>query len=187
MHHGQWCFSTERVIVLESVAEEFSEILKQRATNFVSGGGVSERMVNAALDKLTDAQTKGAKFLVGGPEKLNKGTLRPTIVTGVTKDMFISDEESFGPSFSLYTAKTEDEAIEIANSTKYGLNAAIHSSDLMRALEVAKKIDTAQVHVNNMTAHDERKFRSCIKSSPYKHGSTNPVFCSYHTDRRSQG
>ncbi|KAK3109213.1 hypothetical protein LTR53_017774 [Teratosphaeriaceae sp. CCFEE 6253] len=69
--------------------------------------------------------------------------------------MIISKEESFGPSFSLYTANTEQKAIDIVNSTKYALNAAIRSADLMRTLEAAEETDTGQVHINNMIAHDE--------------------------------
>ena len=99
MHHGQWCFSTERVIVLKAVADKFVEILKQMAPDFASGSGVSERMVTTALDKLKDAQVKGAKFLVGGPEKLDQSTIKPTIVTGITPDMLMADEETFGRKF----------------------------------------------------------------------------------------
>lgn len=119
-------------------------------------------MVQASLDKLKDAQSKGARFLVGGPEWASPFALRPTIVTGVTQEMAISDEEAFGPSFSLYIAQDDKEAIEIANDTRYGLNAAVHSQNMQHALEVAQQLDTAQIHVNSMTAHDEREFRSSL-------------------------
>ncbi len=160
LHHGQLCFSTERVIVIESVAEEFTEHLKRIVSKFKPTSGVTTRIIDASLDKLKDAEKKGAKFLVGGPERLSKSSLKPTIVTGVTKEMDLYDGEAFGPSFSLYVAKNDEEAIEMANATKYGLNAAVHSRDMHHALEVAKEIDTASVHVNNMTAHDERKLTS---------------------------
>lgn len=124
---------------------------------FKTGSGVSERIINSSLEKLHDAQQKGAKFLVGGPEMASKTALKPTIITGVTKDMTVSDEEAFGPSFSLYVAENDLEAIEMANETSYGLNAAVHSTSMQHALEVAKEIDTGQIHVNSMTAHDERK------------------------------
>lgn len=143
--------------MIESVAEQFQEHLKQVAANFPTGNGVTSRIVTASLDKLQDAHRKGATFLVGGPEFATHASLKPTIVTGVTKDMDLADEEAFGPSFSLYIAKNDSEAIEMANATKYGLNAAVHSTDMAHALEVAKEIDTAQVHVNSMTAHDERE------------------------------
>lgn len=143
--------------MIESVAAKFQEHVKRIATNFKTGSGVTSRIISASLDKLKDAERKGAKFLVGGPEYISQSALKPTIVIGVTKEMEIADEEAFGPSFSLYVAKNDKEAIEMANATKYGLNAAVHSTDMHHALEVAKEIDTAQIHVNSMTAHDERK------------------------------
>lgn len=81
----------------------------------------------------------------------------PSIITGVSKEMSLHDEEGFGPSASLYVVKDDAEAVKVANSTRYGLNAAVHSTDMQHALEVAQEIDTAQVHINNMTAHDERE------------------------------
>lgn len=72
--------------------------------------------------------------------------------------MELFDEEGFGPSVSLYVARDDAHAIEIANDTAYGLNAAIHTTSMERALAVARELDTAQVHVNSMTAHDEREF-----------------------------
>ena len=129
----------------------------EEASRFSTSSGVSERIVKASLEKLEDASAKGAGFLVGGPEMATRTSLKPTIVTDVTRDMSISDEEAFGPSFSLYVAKDDNEAIEMANDTSYGLNAAVHSTNMQHALEVAKELDTAQIHVNSMTAHDERK------------------------------
>lgn len=157
LHHGQLCFSTERVIVIESVAEKFQKLLQQFAPGFETGSGISERIISSSVSKLQDAKDKGAKFLVGGPDRASKTALKPTIVTGVTKSMQLADEEAFGPSFSLYIAKNDDEAIEMANDTQYGLNAAVHSSNMQHALEVAKQIETATIHVNCMTAHDERE------------------------------
>ena len=157
LHHGQLCFSTERVIVIESIAEKFQQQLKQVAASFTTGSGISERIINSSLEKLRDAKEKGARFLVGGLEMASKSAPKPTIPMGVTRRMEISDEEAFGPSFSLYTAKDDAEAITLANETRYGLNAAVHSTNMQHALEVAQEIDTAQVHVNSMTAHDERK------------------------------
>lgn len=157
LHHGQLCFSTERVIVLKSVADEFKKILERTAADFVPGNAVTARMMDQSLQKLQDAKDKGAGFLVGGPEQSSKSGLKPTILTGVTPAMDIADEEAFGPSFSLYVAKDDEEAIEMANATKYGLNAAVHSTRMEHALAVAQELETAQVHVNSMTAHDERE------------------------------
>lgn len=117
-------------------------------------------MLEASLEKLNEAKAKGAKFLVGSAEKASVASLKPAIITGVTKEMQIADDEAFGPSFSLYVVKTEKEAIDMANDTRYGLNAAVHSMNMDHALEVAKQLDNGQIHINSMTVHDERK---CFK------------------------
>jgi acyl-CoA reductase-like NAD-dependent aldehyde dehydrogenase len=119
--------------------------------------------VNMSKDKLVDAEKKGAKFLIGGPSYSGIASLVPTIVTGVTPEMEIYHEESFGPSVALFIARDDGHAIEIANDTPYGLNAAVHSKNMQRALGIARELECAQVHVNNMTAHDERK---CFFLSP---------------------
>ncbi|CAK7237915.1 hypothetical protein SEUCBS140593_010198 [Sporothrix eucalyptigena] len=155
LHHGQLCFSTERVIVIKSIAEKFKELLKKAASTFVTGSGISDRIISSSKAKLADAESKGAKFLIGGPEMASDTALKATILTEVTSGMQIFDEEAFGPSFSLYIAEDDRQAIEMANNTQYGLNAAVHSTNIQHALDVAKEIDTAQVHINSMTAHDE--------------------------------
>ncbi len=145
------------------------------APGFATGSGISDRIIGSSLAKLQDAGDKGARFLVGGPERASKSALKPTIVTGVTKTMHISDEEAFGPSFSLYVAEDDQEAIEMANDTQYGLNAAVHSTNMEHAIEVAKEIDTASIHINSMTAHDEREYlppRVTIQPWPLTDGST---------------
>ena len=154
------------MIVLSPVAERLSKLLKKYGSSFVTGSGVSDRIINSSLEKLQDAKQKGAGFLIGGPEKASHSALKPTIITRVTKDMQLSDEEAFGPSFSLYVVNTDQEAIDLANETRYGLNAAVHSTSMDHALSVAREIDTAQVHVNSMTAHDERRLTSTCQVLP---------------------
>jgi acyl-CoA reductase-like NAD-dependent aldehyde dehydrogenase len=155
LHHGQLCFSTERIIVLEKVAPEFTELFKKAAENFPTTPGVALHIVNQARDKLIDAESKGAKFLTGGPAAADTHTMSATVITGVTRDMRIFDEEGFCPSVALFVAKDDKEAIEIANDTRYGMNAAIFSTNMQRAISVGRRIDCAQIHVNNMTVHDE--------------------------------
>jgi acyl-CoA reductase-like NAD-dependent aldehyde dehydrogenase len=157
LHHGQLCFSTERIIVLESVAEEFQQLLIKEAESFTVTDGVSPRIVEACREKLLDAKEKGAKFLVGKPEMMGAAKLHPTILMGLTKDMILWNEESFGPSAALFVARDDEHAIELANDSKYGLNAAIHTKDFNRAWLMTQELDFGQVHTNNMTPHDERK------------------------------
>ena len=98
LHHGQICFSTERIIVLEEVAGKFIELLKQKAAGFAPGSGVSEAVVRKAYERLVEAEEKGARFICGGPKYATHSGLVPTILTGVTEDMSIFDTETFGPS-----------------------------------------------------------------------------------------
>jgi acyl-CoA reductase-like NAD-dependent aldehyde dehydrogenase len=158
MHHGQICFSTERIIVLESVADKFIELLKLKAEGFAPGSGASGDIVRNAHDTLVDAEKKGAKFLIGGPKYTGPAELLPTIVTGVTRDMRIFDIETFGPSVSVYVVKDDEAAIEAANDSVYGLNASIHTRDMNRAINVGRQLEFGQVHVNSLTAHNEATF-----------------------------
>ena len=155
MHHGQICFSTERIIVLESIADKFIELLKEKAHGFAPGSGVSAEVVRKAHDRLVEAEQKGATFILGGPKYTGPAELLPTIVTGVTKDMSMFDIESFGPSVSVYVVKDEDEAIRAANDSVYGLNASVHTTDMYRAIRVGRQLEFGQVHVNSPTPHNE--------------------------------
>ena len=157
MHHGQICFSTERVIVLESIAETFTEMLQQKAQKFAPGSGVSKEIVSRAQDRLSEAQKKGANFILGDPSYKSPVELCPTIVTGVTRDMSLFDTESFGPTVSVYVVKDDEEAITVANDSLYGLNASIHTTNMSRAITIARRLEFGQVHINSMTTHNERK------------------------------
>ncbi|KAH8819311.1 aldehyde dehydrogenase domain-containing protein [Xylogone sp. PMI_703] len=156
LHHGQICISTERVIVLESVAEKFTQLLKAQAEKVPHGGtAVQLRIAEHAEELISEAISKGAKALVGGSGFVGPSAAKPTILTGVTKDMRIYDEESFGPSFSLYVVKDEQEAVKLANDSKYGLSAAIHTRDMLRFIRLAAEIEVGQVAMNSMTMFEE--------------------------------
>lgn len=142
---------------MQRVADQFKEVLVKQAEKFPPTHGVNARVVEASLSKLKDADSKGATFLVGGPAFVDHAALKPSVILGVTKEMEIYNEEAFGPSVSLFIARDDAHAIELANDTPYGLNAAIHTLNLHRALEIAKELEVGQVHINNMTPHDERK------------------------------
>jgi acyl-CoA reductase-like NAD-dependent aldehyde dehydrogenase len=120
--------------------------------------------VHKAHEKLVEASRKGARFLLGGPDFVDHASLGPALIEGVTKEMSIWDEETFGPSASVFIADTENEAICIANDSKYGLNAAIHTMNFQKAIELGRRLEVAQVHVNAMTEHDERECLQCVSS-----------------------
>jgi len=81
--------------------------------------------------------------------------LTPSIITDVTKDMDIFDEESFGPSVAVYVVDDEEEALRLVNASAYGLVGAVHTRDMHRGLQLAKRMEVGISHVNGATAFDE--------------------------------
>lgn len=170
MHHGQICFGTERVIVHRSVADKFIELLVKVVESTPGGTAVSEGIAQHALDVLQDAKDKGAKFLYGGPEYASKNAVKPALVQidpSASKDhLRIVDEETFGPSASVYIVDSDEEAIALANRSAYGLNATIHTKNLERAIKMGRELEYGQVHANSISVYTSRKSsaRCCIHS-----------------------
>jgi acyl-CoA reductase-like NAD-dependent aldehyde dehydrogenase len=151
------------VIVHKSVSDQFTAILTAIFSKIPSAGNaVHTESADHAITLLREAQEKGAEFLAGGIEYLSATSLKPTLVKGVTKDMRIADEETFGPSAAVYVAEDDDDAVRLANDSQYGLNAAVHSKSWEHAYEVAKRLEYGQVHINNITCTDSRKSPSSI-------------------------
>lgn len=162
LHSGQICMATERIIVHESIAEKFKEALKGTIEAVFQGSSQGMVLVNAPpvaknQKLLDDALSKGAKAVYGDSRHVedSKTRMRPVVIENVNKDMDIYYTESFGPTVALYTVKTDEEAIEIANDTDYGLAAAVFTEDLRKGLKIAKQIETGAVHINSMSVHDE--------------------------------
>jgi acyl-CoA reductase-like NAD-dependent aldehyde dehydrogenase len=162
-NQGQICMSTERIIIDESVADQFAARLATRVAALPSGdpregevvlGSVVDRSTVERVQRLVrDAVAQGAKVLTGGEAK---GTLMTGVVVDhVTPKMALFREESFGPQVSITRAKGVDDAVALANDTEYGLSAAVFSRDVIKALEVAKRIDSGICHINGPTVHDE--------------------------------
>jgi benzaldehyde dehydrogenase (NAD) len=117
------------------------------------GPVVNKDAADYIRELIDDAREKGAKIVAGGD---GDGTmLRPTVISGVTPEMRIYAEESFGPVVAVIEVDGDDEAIEVANDTEYGLAAAVFGGDVQRALGVAGKIESGICHVNGSTVHDE--------------------------------
>ena len=160
LHGGQICMSTERIIVHENVIGEFEEAFKKAAAGFVPDGGGRPVLINSAgVQKnqrlVKDAVSKGATILHGDIEKGEGAKMMPVIIKGTSKDMDLFYTESFGPTVSVMTVKTEEEALALANDTEYGLSSAIFTRDLGRGLRMARGIESGAVHINGMTVHDE--------------------------------
>lgn len=157
LHHGQICFSTERIIVLRSVAKQFQELLAKIVSNEQGGTAVHAGIAEKALAHLQEAKDKGSEFLVGGPEMATKNGVRPSIILVDPKtdknDLSIVDEESFGPSASLYVVEDDAEAVRLANASAYGLNATIHSTNMERAIRIGQELEYGQVHINSISVY----------------------------------
>lgn len=155
LHHGQICFSTERIIVQKSVAKQFQEMLVTQFANEQGGTAVHSGIAEKAQAILLDAKDKGSEFLIGGPEMVVKNGVKPSIVVVNPKtkreDLKIVDEETFGPSASLYIVEDDAEAVRVANASAYGLNATIHSSNMERAVKIGRELEYGQVHINSIS------------------------------------
>ena len=164
LYQGQICMSTERLVVDESVADEFVAKYAARARELpmgdpaIAAGCVIGPMVSsengARLNALIDdAVRKGAQLVCGG--KANGAVMPATILDHVTPGMDIYDEETFGPITTVVRVQGVEEAIRIANDTAYGLSSAVFGRDVQRALAVALRIDAGSVHVNGATVQNE--------------------------------
>ena len=164
MNQGQICMSTERIIVVESVADQFAAKFKAKVASMAVGdpregttplGAVVDAKTVAHCQSLIeDALAKGAELLTGGETTQN--VLMPAhVVNGVTQDMKLFRDESFGPVVGVIKARDEAHAIELANDTEYGLSAAVFTRDTARGLRVARQIKSGICHVNGPTVHDE--------------------------------
>lgn len=162
MNQGQICMSTERLVVVDDVADEFVHKLAAKASALPAGdprgpvvlgsmigAGAADRMV----DLIADATAKGAVVVAGGGRS---GTvIDATLIDHVTPGMRIYAEESFGPVKPVIRVADDDEAVTVANDTEYGLSAAVFSRDITRALKIAARIDSGICHINGPTVGDE--------------------------------
>ena len=151
MHHGQMCVATERIIVQEKVIEEFRTHLKTvfNAMPGIQGNAINESGAKHAYDIVAEAQKDGHTFLAGEPKMLSPTSVAPAIVVS-PKGSRMEDEETFGPSISLYTVKSEQEAIDLANDSAYGWSATIHTRDMDKAIKMARQLDYGLVNCNNL-------------------------------------
>jgi vanillin dehydrogenase len=163
MHQGQICMSTERIVVDRSIAEDFARRLGERARSLSVGDPsdpttqigplVNEAAVKRVTALVDDAVANGAEVLAGG--SADGPAFAPTVLRGVTPQMRIYGEESFGPVVSIVEVDGVDEAVRVANDTEYGLSSAVFSRDVDAALAVADRLETGMCHVNDTTVHDE--------------------------------
>jgi benzaldehyde dehydrogenase (NAD) len=176
MNQGQICMSTERVIVVDAIADDFLAKFKAKVDQLAVGDPaegktplgavVHQQSVDHVESLIADALDKGATRLCGGDAN---GVLMPAnVVSEVTTNMRIYSEESFGPVVGVIRAKDEEEAINIANDSEYGLSSAVFTRDIARGLQVARKIKSGICHVNGPTVQDQAQIPfGGVKNSGY--------------------
>ncbi len=157
LHQGEICMSADRIIVERPIAEEFTKRFAGLAANLPVGDPslpttfigpiINDGQVQTIDTQVKDAVAKGATLLTGGTFE---GRLyRPTVLTGVTRDMRIYYDETFGPVASVIPVGDEKEALSVANDTAYGLSAGVITKNLEKAIFLAEGLEAGMVHVND--------------------------------------
>lgn len=176
MNQGQICMSTERLVVDQKIADEFVAKLAAkvktltvgdpRAGNTPLGCVVDQNAADRIESLIRDAVEKGAEVLAGGG--VDGVLIEATLIDNVSPAMRLYKEESFGPTASVVRVGSIDEAVRVANDTEYGLAASVFGKDIMRAMSVAKRIDSGICHINGPTVHDEAQMPfGGVKDSGY--------------------
>jgi acyl-CoA reductase-like NAD-dependent aldehyde dehydrogenase len=156
---GQSCCSVERIYVHEQVARPFIEAFVNTVRGFTVGdpldaktyiGPLARRQQLEVLEQqVAEAVAKGAKVLVGGHrDGTRPGWFEPTVVTGVTSDMALMRDESFGPIIGIQTVASDEEAVRLMNDTEYGLTAAVYTKNRERAQGLLRQVRVGTAYWN---------------------------------------
>ena len=168
LNAGQVCTSLERVFVMESIANDFTEAVVEEAkrvrrgdpmhTQTDMGPMASKMQLEKAEGKVERAKSEGARLLCGGnrPEQYERGYFyNPTIFAQVTSEMEMMNVETFGPIIPIQKVKNLDEAIELANTSQYGLGCNIYTNDMEKALTAADDIKAGSFWINDPLTDNE--------------------------------
>jgi benzaldehyde dehydrogenase (NAD) len=163
LHQGQICMQTGRHLVHRSIVERYAQRLAERARGLAVGNPFTEQVHLGPLinekqrDRINDivqsSVSAGATILAGGNYK--DLFYEPTVLAGVTPGMPAFEQEIFGPVAPITVFDTDEEAVELVNSSAYGLAAAIHTHSLSRGLEISSQVRAGMVHVNDQTVNNE--------------------------------
>jgi len=177
MNQGQICMSTERIIVVDAIADDFAAKFKAKVASMPVGDPregttplgavVDAKAVAHCRSLIEDALGHGAEQLIGGETTAN--VLMPAhVIDKVTPDMKLFRDESFGPVVGIIRARDADHAVELANDTEYGLSASVFTRDIAKGLGIARRIQSGMCHVNGPTVHDEAQMPfGGVKGSGY--------------------
>ena len=156
---GQTCVCANRIYVQSGIYDDFSQRFTEKASELVVGNGldestqqgplISENAIEKVSNHIEDAKNSGAIITTGGnPHSLGGLFFEPTVLTGVSDEMLISKEETFGPVAPIFSFDTEQEVIERANNTPYGLAAYFYTTDLAKSWRVSEQLDYGMVGLN---------------------------------------
>lgn len=160
---GQTCICVNRFFVHSSIVDKFSQRLQKRVRQFKVGSGfdsanthgplINQGAVDKVRSHVQDAVKHGAKLLAGGEEGDSIGSnvgyfYPPTVLTGMTASMRMASEETFGPVAGVFSFDTEEEVLQAANNTRFGLAGYFFSQDVSRCWRVAEKLQVGMVGVN---------------------------------------
>ncbi|WP_216901546.1 NAD-dependent succinate-semialdehyde dehydrogenase [Nocardia alni] len=173
---GESCVAANRFLVHTAIAEEFTERLAARFEALIPGDAfdaastvgplIDARQLAKVTELVDDAVAEGARIRVGGKPSGGEGYFyQPTVVTDVPDSARIAHEEIFGPVAAITTFDTEDQALERANATEYGLAGYVYTRDISRALHFAERLETGMVGVNRGLVSDPGGPFGGVKSS----------------------
>ncbi len=162
MNSGQTCASVERVYVDESIKDRFIELVMQYTNKIRQGDTlenestdmgsmIDQRQLSIVENHVKDAAARGARVLSGGrrPDNLKGYFYKPTVLVDVDHSMQVMTDETFGPVLPIMTFKTEEQAIQLANDSRYALTASVWSKDIKRAEAIARQLVAGTVTVND--------------------------------------
>ncbi len=162
-HQGQICMAVNRIFVHQSIYNKFADEFIARAGKLKYGNPaekdtqvgplINRDQVDRILKEIDASVEQGAKVRLGG--KADGNVLEPTVLTGVTNDMPLAENEIFGPVAILIPFSSDEEAVEMANAYPYGLSGAVHSANIQHGTEIAHRIHTGMIHVNDQPVNDE--------------------------------
>ena len=163
LHQGQICMSTERIIVERPIADAFIEKLVQRAnglkvgdpSDFTTNIGplINQAAVNKVHSHVQEAINGGANLILGG--KYENLLYYPTIVTNVQDSMKLFTDQTFGPVAPIIVVEDAEQALAVANNSRYGLSSGIITNDFNKALDLAMRLETGMVHIGDQSVNDE--------------------------------
>ena len=157
---GQTCVCANRLYVQKGIHDKFVEKLLEKVKGFKIGSGLDPTVTHGPLvnragvtktkQHIDDAVSKGAKLLVGGKvrDDMDGYFIEPALLTGATQEMLVAKEETFGPLAPVFKFESEEEVVEMANDTEFGLAGYFFSNDLRRVWRVAKALEVGMVGVN---------------------------------------